>query len=371
MLTAPENVPWTERWQFVVSRIWNPAFDGIPRTPPTEAESFRRFVVPEYDPRPGESLTLALTQPEPGSGDTIAIDKVDYEMRLGERSSELVLTLTYRSTRGIQHTVQLPAASELNGVLIDSNVIPLRLEDNRLAIPVTPGTHTVQIGWRMPRGVGVNSTLPQVDLGAGASNLHSRLELPADRWVIFTFGPTLGPAVLYWPELLLLGFGAWVLGRFAWSPLRTREWLLLGLGLSTFAWPTLLLFASWVFILAWRGQMRIKLTREAFNGLQAGLGILTAATFAALAAAIPQGLLGEPDMQIVSPENLGPMTWFADRAAGVTPVAGVITVSIWFYRLAMLAWALWLSFALLRWIPWAWRAYNHNGIWQGRVAGSG
>jgi hypothetical protein len=31
----------------------------------------------------------------------------------------------------------------------------------------------------------------------------------------------------------------------------------------------------------------------------------------------------------------------------------------------MLAWALWLSFALLRWLPWGWRAFSASGIWRG------
>jgi hypothetical protein len=33
----------------------------------------------------------------------------------------------------------------------------------------------------------------------------------------------------------------------------------------------------------------------------------------------------------------------------------------------MLAWALWLSFALLRWLPWAWRSFSNDGFWRGRV----
>jgi hypothetical protein len=35
----------------------------------------------------------------------------------------------------------------------------------------------------------------------------------------------------------------------------------------------------------------------------------------------------------------------------------------------MLLWALWLSFALLRWLPWAWRQYASEGVWRGREAG--
>ena len=365
-LTAPENAPWTERWRFVVSPIWNVQFDGIPRTPPLGSRN--PFFVPEYDPRPGESLTLSLTQPQPSSGDMIAIDEVDYSMRVGDRSSTLTLELDYRSTRGMQHVLRLPEDSELDGVFIDSAEIPLMLEGDLLEIPINPGLHTVEVNWRTPRGVGLRSSLPQVDLGVGAGNLYSSVSLPSDRWIIHTFGPRLGPAVLYWPELLLLGLGALLLGRFAWSPLRIREWLLLGIGLSTFAWPVLLLFASWAFILSWRGQTQIKLTRGLFNGMQISLGLLTACTLAAVVAAIPRGLLGEPDMQITAPSGLQPLTWFSDRSDGATPPAGVVTISIWFYRVAMLAWALWLSFALLRWIPWAWQALNHNGMWRGRVA---
>jgi hypothetical protein len=170
--------------------------------------------------------------------------------------------------------------------------------------------------------------------------------------------------VLYWPELLALMLGAFVLGRLPLKPLRTHEWLLLGFGLSTFAWPVLFVFAVWVFALAWRGNQEIAWSNRRFNALQAGLGILTVIALVSLVGAIPTGLLGRPDMQVVSPVNYNPLAWFADRTNGVTPTAGTISVSLWFYRAAMLAWALWLSLALLRWLPWAWRAYSHGGSWR-------
>jgi hypothetical protein len=33
----------------------------------------------------------------------------------------------------------------------------------------------------------------------------------------------------------------------------------------------------------------------------------------------------------------------------------------------MLAWALWLSFALTRWIKWAWQVFARDGLWRHRV----
>jgi len=53
-------------------------------------------------------------------------------------------------------------------------------------------------------------------------------------------------------------------------------------------------------------------------------------------------------MHIVSPVEYGALSWFVDRTAGASPSAGAISLSLWFYRAAMLAWALWLSLALLR-----------------------
>jgi hypothetical protein len=92
--------------------------------------------------------------------------------------------------------------------------------------------------------------------------------------------------------------------------------------------------------------------------------MLSVIALVAVVGAIPVGLLGRPDMQIVSPVRYGDLAWFADRTSGATPGAGAISVSQWFYRAAMLAWALWLSLALVRWLPWAWRSFSHGGTWR-------
>jgi hypothetical protein len=152
------------------------------------------------------------------------------------------------------------------------------------------------------------------------------------------------------------------------SPLKTHEWLLLGFGLSTFSWPVLFLFAAWAFLMNYRGQKTITSSSSLFNAWQFVLAALTIATLIALVSSIENGLLGTPNMHIVSPVGRGALTWFLDRSAGSTPSAGAISVSLWFYKAAMLAWALWLSFALIRWLRWAWTAFSHDGIWRGKVA---
>jgi hypothetical protein len=70
-------------------------------------------------------------------------------------------------------------------------------------------------------------------------------------------------------------------------------------------------------------------------------------------------------MRIAPPASGGTLSWFVDRAADQLPSAGVLSVSLWWYKLAMLAWALWLSFALTRWTGWAWQVYSRDGLWKG------
>ncbi|HSG64629.1 MAG TPA: hypothetical protein VLD39_06500, partial [Gammaproteobacteria bacterium] len=361
-LTAAADRPFTEHWVFDIGALWHAEVAGVPRTPP---EGFLSAF--EYLPRPGETLTIDITRPEPAGGDTIAIDRVDYVANVGQRLTQSTVDFTYRSTRAEQHVVTLPEGSELDSVAIDGSPVPLRLDDAQLELPVTTGQHSVTIAWRNAREIGTIARLDRIDLGAGASNLQASLRLPQNRWVLLGFGPALGSAVLYWAELLVFALAAVALGRLAWSPLRTHEWLLLGLGLSTFAWPTLMLFTVWAFTMSWRERSSLKLPDRWFNALQLVLGALSFFALATLIGAIPIGLLGTPDMQIASPVGYETLSWFEDRSAGLTPEAGALSVSLWFYRAAMLAWALWLSFALLRWLPWAWRAFSHGGHWRGRV----
>lgn len=369
-LTAPSDMPWTESWVFSVSPMWHAEFDGFPAS--THAMSGSSLFSPQYFPRPGESLAVTLTRPMAASGDTIAIDAVRYDRNVGDRSSESSVYFEYRSTQGGEHTILLPEGSELESVTIDDDVVPLELDDNRLVLQKTPGEHEVRVQWREIAGASFVSVLPRLDLGGGASNLYSQIVLPQDRWILHAYGPTLGPAILYWAELVIFVLAALVLGRLAFSPLRTYEWLLLGLGLSTFAWPVLLLFAFWAFALSWRGRADLDVGGRWFNAIQAGLAALTIVTIVTLVGSIPTGLLGAPNMQISSPViDSGPLSWFSDRSEGLTARAGVISVSLWFYKAAMLAWALWLSFALLKWLRWAWAAYGHGGLWRGKLVKDG
>ncbi|HYC08127.1 MAG TPA: hypothetical protein VEC10_00710, partial [Steroidobacteraceae bacterium] len=173
-----------------------------------------------------------------------------------------------------------------------------------------------------------------------------------------------GPSVLYWSELLLFLLAAGLLGRSALSPLPIRDWLLLGLGLSTVSWAVLALFVLFVVIFHWRARTAPSEDPTRFNLLQAGTAVLALVALAAVIAAVPEGLLAHPDMRVAPSTHSGELTWFVDQAAGPLPSAGVVSVPLWIYKAAMLAWASWLSLALTRWTRWSWRVYSRDGLWK-------
>ncbi|MGL1138620.1 hypothetical protein ACSIJM_24290, partial [Vibrio parahaemolyticus] len=73
---------------------------------------------PRWRPWPGETLKLAVSKPAGVAGQTLTLDGVRTEVSPGERSSDLQLHLTVRSSLGGVHTLKLPAGAELLGVTI-------------------------------------------------------------------------------------------------------------------------------------------------------------------------------------------------------------------------------------------------------------
>jgi hypothetical protein len=182
--------------------------------------------------------------------------------------------------------------------------------------------------------------------------------------VLYAFGPGIGPAILYWGELVVFIAVAWLIGRSRLTPLPARDWLLLGLGLSTFSWSVFGLFVLFVALFQWRARIGPPAEWRRFNLMQVGLAVLGVAAVLAVVAAVPGGLLARPDMRIYGGGDYGVLGWFVDTTGDALPRPGVLSVSLWWYKIAMLAWELWLSFVLTRWLRWAWDVFARDGLWR-------
>jgi hypothetical protein len=366
-LVATAAPSHAEHWRFEVGSNWHVEFSGVPPVAPEnddeESDAVWTF---EYYPRPGERLQLNVTRPTAVGGGTVAFDHVRLETRVGKRSSDTALELQYRSTQGGRQTLRIPPGAVVTRVLSDGEPIALRPENGELSLSALPGDHTWSVNWQTSEGEKLITRSPRVTVDAPASNLQLSVRLPEDRWVLYVFGPGVGPTILYWGEVLLFVVVAWLLGRTRLTPLATRDWLLLGLGLSTFSWLALCVFIVFVAVFEWRTRYAAPVDPQRFNLLQVGSGILAVIALLAVVTAVPKGLLAHPDMRIL-PDS-GELAWFVDQSSGALPSPAVLSVSLWWYKIAMLAWALWLSFALTRWTRWAWGVFASHGLWRARAA---
>ncbi len=364
-LTAPSLGDRAEVWHVLVSPTWHVQFKGVPVTsPPANANEndYRNF---EFQPLPGEMLTVDITRPEAVAGATRAIDSVTLDSDAGRHASTYGMNFTVRASRGGEQAIALPKNAEVLAVSRDGQSLNLRPGDGRLTLPIVPGTHRFSVRFRQPDGIAMIERTPKVALGLVSANVNLNLSLPADRWLLATWGPTVGPAVLYWGELVVMILVAFALARSGRARLKFRHWLLLGLGFSTFSWVALLVVVAWLFAFDWRARSEPLANESHFNLAQIGLGLLTLIALACLISAIPQGLLGQPDMHVTgNGSSAHALRWFVDRSSDELPHAYAFSLPLWVYKLLMLAWALWLANALIGWLRDAFQAWTKGGYWR-------
>ena len=362
-LRAPDSLSWTEVWTVDASPIWHVDVQGIPavHVPQTPAVRTRR-----WQPWPGESVELRITRPDSVDGRTLTIDRAAVNVRPGMRSSEQDLLLSLRASRGLQHAVTLPQGSELVSVEIDGAVQPVRASEGRVVLPIRPGAHQAKLVWRSPTPISLRYTAPVIDPGAPSVNAEVEVAVPRDRWVLFVGGPRLGPAVLFWSLLIVALLLALGLGRVPLTPLGWGSWFLLFVGMTQVPIWASAIVVVWLFLIGWRRENAERASSAAaFDGLQLLIVLLTLAAMLTLIFAVQQGLLGYPDMQIGGNGSTGHvLRWYDDRSAELLPTPWFVSVPLAFYRLAMLAWALWLARALVQWLRWGWECFSENGLWR-------
>jgi hypothetical protein len=360
-LVAPKGVPWVETFRLDLSPIWHASFDGIPPVHPGAA---RGAQMPEWRPWPGETVSIAISRPDGVAGQTMTIDRSTLDVRPGLRSTDTKLTMSLRSSRGGQHVLTLPEGAILESIKIGGTAQPVRQEGRKVALPVSPGAAAVELAWREPSGIAAMFRVAPVDLAIDSVNANVTVTVSNARWVLFVGGPRLGPAVLFWGLLVVLLAVAIALGRVRTTPLGVGSWLLLGVGLSQLHVVFAIIVVGWLLALGHR-RNHPELPYEWFDLRQLGLAAWTLVALGLLIAGVHHGLLGEPDMQITGNESYaGSLHWYRDRGGSTLPEPWIVSLPILVYRLAMLAWALWLAISLLRWLRWGWESFATGGLWR-------
>ena len=360
VLTAPSGVPWTEEWAVSCSPIFRCGAEG---PAPLRHEEDGRWA-PVWRPWPGERVTLGVARPDAVAGQTVTLDRADLEWTPGRRLGEAKLSLSVRTSQGGQLPLTLPADARLQAVTLDGVPRPLQLRDGGLLpLPIQPGAQAIVVTWQQPHSPTVFDQVPAIHVGSPAVNVSVLVHAPEERWIIGLSGPRWGPTPLYWMYVLIVLIAAPLLARLPFAPLKTWQWVLLGLGMTQVpaiapAWVAITLLA-----LGLRRRAPPK-SWWAHDLAQLGLLFLILGSLVSLYAAIHAGLLFQPDSQVQGngSSQYGGLRWFSDRVDGDLPRPMVVSAPLWVWRVVMLAWALWLAWTLIGWARWAWGSLGEGGF---------
>ncbi len=362
-LIAAETDQWVEEWRVNVGPIWHITTEGIP---PVQRQAAGGRWVPTWQPWPGERVALTVVRPEAVEGSSVTIDQSHVSIQPGQRVTQGELSLSLRASRGGKHDIRLPEDAQIQSVEINGNRVTIRPEQGKLSLPVVPGTQNFTLVWRQPTGTAMRWKSPALSLGADSVNANIRVALPEDRWSLWVDGPRMGPAILFWSLLFVVGLAAIILGRATSSflPLSTLSWFLLGIGLTQVSILSGIAVIAWFLLLHYRTKLDAAIHPKRFNLVQVGGVILTLIFIGILIWSVQQGLLGYPSMQIEGNGSFAyELNWYQDRVAETYPQVSVISVPLLVYRGLMLVWALWLAFSLLAWLKWGWAAFSKGGVY--------
>ena len=359
-LKADTNSAWVESWKLQATNLWHVEMAGIPKIHTGQA-------FPEWRPWPGEKVVLNITKPEGVAGQTKTIDKVKLKVNVGQRALDASAEFNIRSSRGDQHSVTLPEGAVLQSLVLNQRAQPLQQNGRQVTFPLSPGNQTITLSWKQPEGISSHFTMPELNLGIPSVNVETILTLPRDRWVLFTGGGLVGPAVLFWgvfPVLVLLSVA---LGFVNITPLKSYHWLLLLIGLSQTNIAVNVVVIGWFLAMGWRHKSAMSNSYGWFDTRQVVLGLWTVAAVISIFVAIQQGLLGSPNMKITgNGSHTYYLKWYQDISDVILPRPWAFSVPVLLYRGLMLLWALWLAFAFTGWLKWSWACFSEGDLWRKR-----
>ncbi len=361
-LTAPDAVPWTESWTLEASPVWHCRFSGIP---PIHHQDTQGQWQPEWRPWPGEHMEIQVSRPKAVPGVVVTIDSAHLRWTPGDRLNAAALSVVVRTSRGGQHTLELPENALLQKVLIQGRLEPIRQKGRQVTVPLVPGVQTIVLEWQEPSHLSVSFHPAPPSIGGPAVNADVVVQMPEHRWILWASGPRLGPAVLFWGYLIVILLVAVLLAATSITPLRYYDWLLLGVGLTQIPPFMAMGIAGWLLALGVRNTIASQESPFRFNLIQWLLLLWSASALGGLYMAVENGLMGIPDMQIAGNHSTGRLlNWTQDRIAGLMPDIRVISLPLWVFHVLMLCWSLWLAFSLLTWLKWGWRCFCKDGVWK-------
>ncbi|VAW45462.1 hypothetical protein MNBD_GAMMA02-615 [hydrothermal vent metagenome] len=364
-LTARESDQYIETWEVISSPQWHVNIAGVPLVASANmVDDVDDYFVHVYTPRPGETLDLKVSRPKAVAGDVLSIDSINNVYTLGKRTTKAETMIRYRATQGGHFEVNLDPEAQVKKVTFDGVESNLINENGVVAVSFLPGAHRVTIEWHMNQELSSLHRTPQINLNSQFSNLSQTIRVPGNRWLLWGGSAGVGPAFLYWGELLVFAVLAFFLARVRYSPLKFWQWLALGCAFGTFSWLAFSVVAGWLFFVGWKQSFTGFESRAKSILLQWFSLFFTVTTIGVLIATVAYGLLSYPDMGVAGQNaSASKLYWYLDSGFDLLPNITLLSVHLWWYKLLILLWSIWVSFAVLSWLKKLFMSLNKEDWW--------
>lgn len=356
-LSAPSIAERTERWSIIGSDFWNYSFEGV--VPLDVGESHSTFI-----PRSNEVLRVDIQQTQPVPGNSITIDSVNTYHRVDARATASSLRLTILASQPSEIEFTLPEDASVESFQFGGEFQSLPA-NNVVLLPVQPGSHQYSIDWNTEHGVSMLYKPPKVSFNQNAVNAHTVIQLPDSRWTVWLAGSSFGTTVAFWSVLIGVLIVSIAISKIPGFALSTRDAVILAIG-ATLVQLSMLVFVGIWFLAVWlKSRAKEEITRPwLYRTGQVILGGITLLLLYVLLNTIVAALTNDPNMYIsglLSSNHV--FAWFSDEIAGVVPTPWVLSFPKWVYFVLILAWSMWLVFALLRWIRDWWQTLKTPVLW--------
>lgn len=375
-----------EKWKIYQSESWQTSFSGVPEI----IKGNDRFWVP----RKGEVLKVAISPIKNADApyETITSSKIEYQLE--EKDLKATLNFVIRSSHGGKHEFNFPKEFKLDSCYINNNKVPCTttLKDAlNVSIELIPQEQNVKFIFNAPLNWKTIYKLPKIDVNINSVNSIIKATInnkSAKRLLLWVRGPKMGACVLFWITLPIIIFLAIFFKYGLSSQITFKQWFVLLLGCSLLqSYMASFILILWlilgVFVL--RNSNKEKnvvsqnnndlinnepnnkeantLTKEKKNIIKGNkkiwVRIYSLFSFLAIinfCLLIKIALLGEtPNMWVAGNGSYMNLTttylvWYQDIISKILPIPEIISVSIIYYKIFIVFWAIWSTLFIIRYL---------------------
>lgn len=346
---------YLENWNINAQKDWLFSFSGI--NPNYHNQNNYQWLI-----WPDDKLTFNFEKPKVLAGKNLNIENYNIRANYDTQPFNYDTTFTINSSLGGRTYIEIPKGYIIKELRVNNKLINTN-NDSKIALDINSGANDVRIILNQNDDWTTVTHFPKIKLPVNSvNNIYQFNYQDSERWIIWTGGANLNPAILLWGVLLSLIVFAYFLRKLP-TPLTFTTWTVLLLGVSQNSIFSIIILVG-TFILATLKPIILKDTtkRVKYDMYQIVLSILILISLSILLATLNHGLLFNPE--IYTDKQL---IWFTEQS-NTASGAWFISFPLWVYHTIMFVWSIWLAFSVIKLAKWFWAILSQPQLWLKHVS---